>query len=60
MFVTFYTTDKRYFKIDQHLALHFVNYGVGLSSPPPFQCSQTITPFCNSMIATNQETRLEF
>ena len=35
---------KRYFRIDQHLARHFVNYGEGLSSPPPFLCSQTITP----------------
>ena len=29
--------DKRYFRIDQHLARHFViKYGAGLSSPPPF------------------------
>ena len=27
---------KRYFKIDQHLALHFVYYGCCLSNPPPY------------------------
>ena len=34
--------DKRYFRIDQHLGRHFVNYSAGLSSPPPFLYSQTI------------------
>ena len=33
---------KRYFKIDQHLARHFVNNGAGLSSPTPFLCSQKL------------------
>ena len=36
---------KIYFRIDQHLARHFVNYSAGLSSPSPFLWSQTITPF---------------
>ena len=31
-----------------------------LSSPPPFLCSQIITPFLNSMIFTNQEEGLDF
>ena len=30
------TLNKRYFRIDQHYARNFVNYGAGLSSPPPF------------------------
>ena len=51
---------KRYFRIDQHLARHFVNYSAGLSSPTPFLCSQTITPFYKSMLSTYQERRLEF
>ena len=51
---------KRYFRIDQHFARHFVNYGACLSSSPLFLCSQTVTLFCNSMISTNQETGLEF
>ena len=50
--------DKRYFKIDQHLARYFKYNGAGLSSPPPFLCSQIITPFSNSMISANQETGL--
>ena len=49
---------KRYCRIDQHLAHHFVNYGAGLLSSPPFLCSQTITPFCNSIIFSNQENRV--
>ena len=49
---------KRYFKIDQHLARHFLYYIERLSSPPYFLCSQIITPFLNSMISTNQENVL--
>ena len=37
--------NKRYSKIDQHLARNFEYYGACLSSPPPFQCKQIITPF---------------
>ena len=47
---------KRYYKIDQHSARHFKYNGVSFSSPPPFLCSQIITPFSNSMISTNQDT----
>ena len=46
---------KRYFKMDQHLARHFVYYGGCLSNPPPFLCSQIMIPFLNSMISTNHE-----
>ena len=49
---------KRYSKIDQHLALHFMYNGVCLSSPPPFLCSQIITHFSNSMISTNCGIRI--
>ena len=49
---------KRYSRIDQHLARHFKYKGSCLSSPPPFLCSQIITPSSNSMISTNQETGL--
>ena len=60
VYVDVVVVDKRYFKIDQHLARHFV-YNVNcLSSPPPFLCSQVITPFLNLMISTNQEKWLEF
>ena len=48
--------EKRYSKIDQRLARHFVYYVECRSSPPPFLCSQLITPF---MISTNQEKGLE-
>ena len=51
---------KRYFKIDQHLARHFVYYVECLSSPSPFLSNQMITLFCDSMISTNQEKKLEF
>ena len=51
---------KKYSKIYQHLAWHLEYYGACLPSPPPFLCSQIITPFLNSMISTNQETVLEF
>ena len=37
------TWKKLYFKIDQHLARHFVYYVVCLSSPPHFLCRQIIT-----------------
>ena len=33
---------KRYFRIDQHLARHFVNYGEVLSSPPPFYAAKQL------------------
>ena len=39
--------DKRYSKTDQHLAQHFEYNSACLSSPPPFLCSQIITPFLN-------------
>ena len=47
---------KRYFRIDQHLGRHFVclHHGAGLSSSSP-NCSQTISPFCNSMISSNHK-----
>ena len=32
---TEYWKYKRYSRIDQHLARHFVNYGACLSIPPP-------------------------
>ena len=54
-----YYNRKMYFRIDQHLAQYFVNYGADLSSPPPFLWSQTITSFWNSIISSNQETGLE-
>ena len=37
-------SNKRYFKIDQHLARYFVYYVECLSLPFPFLCSQIITP----------------
>ena len=49
---------KRYFKIDQYLALLFRYNGACLSSSPPFLCSQWNIPFSNSMISANQETGL--
>ena len=52
--------NKRYSRIDRNLARHFVTLGAGLLSPTPVLCSQTITPFCISMLSTNQETGLEF
>ena len=51
---------KRYFRIDQHLAWHFVHYVECLSSPTLFLCGQIITPFLNSMISSNQEKGLAF
>ena len=47
--------DKRYSKIDQHLAQHFKYNGECLSSPPPITY-----PFLNLMISTNQEKGLKF
>ena len=52
--------NKRYSKIDQLLARHFKYNSASLSSPPPFLCSQIITPFSNSIISTNKETGLLF
>ena len=52
-------STKRYFKIDLHLARHFVYYVECFSSPPPFQCNKIITSFLNSIIYTNQEKGLE-
>ena len=49
---------KKYSKLDQHLARHFKYNSGCLSIPPPFLCSQVITPFSNSMISTNKETEL--
>ena len=49
---------KRYSKIDQYLARHIRYNGGCLSSPSPILCSETITPFSNSMISTNLETGL--
>ena len=37
--------NKRYFKIDQHSARHFVYFVECLSSPPLFLCSPIITLF---------------
>ena len=54
----FFTSFKRYSKIDQHLAWHFKYNGACVSSPPPFLCSQIITPFSYSMISTNKEIGL--
>ena len=39
--------QKRYSKKDQHLEWHFKYNGECLLSPPPFLCSQIITPFSN-------------
>ena len=50
--------QKIYFKIDQHLARHFVYYVEYLSSHPPFLCSQIIPFFLNSMICTNQKKKV--
>ena len=52
-----YGRQKRYSKIDQHLARHFKYNGACLWSPP-FLCNQIITPSSNSMISANQETGL--
>ena len=41
----FHGSVKRYSKIDQHLTRHFKYNSGCLSSPPPFLCSQIITPF---------------
>ena len=49
-----YSIIKRYSIIDQH----FKNNGAGLLSPPPFLCSQIITPFSHLMLSTNQERGL--
>jgi hypothetical protein len=45
-------THKRYFKIEQHLARHFVYYVERLSSLPPFLYIQIIIPFRISTIST--------
>ena len=42
----------------QHLAQHFKNNDAGLLSPPPFQCSQIITPISQLMLSANQERGL--
>ena len=39
------TIQKIFYNLDQHLARHFEYNGSGLSSPPPFLCSQMITLF---------------
>ena len=52
--------NKRYLKIDQHLAWYFVYYGACLSNPPHFLWSQIIIPFLTSMISNNLEKGLEF
>ena len=57
---TLYGCNKRYSKIDQHLARHLKYNGQCLSSPPPFLCSQIITLFSSSIISTNQDTGLKF
>ena len=54
------SVTKRYFKIDQHLAWHFVFYVECLSSLTPFICSQIITHFLNTMIFTNKEKKWNF
>ena len=53
-------SNKRYFKIDQYLARHFVYYGECPSYPTPFLCSQITTPFLNSFLSTNHEKGFEF
>ena len=52
--------EKRYFKIDQHLVRHFVNYVECLSSTPSFLCSQIIIPFLNSRIPANHNKGFGF
>ena len=56
----FESINKRYLKVDQHLARHFVYFGECLSNPPLFLSSQIITPFLNSMIYTNHEKGFSF
>ena len=56
----FMSVKDMYFKIDQHLAWFFVYYVECLLSPPPFLCSQIVTPFLNSMFSTNQEKGFKF
>ena len=34
--------NKRYFRIDQHLKRHFVNYGAGLQVPLPFYADKQL------------------
>ena len=46
--------------INQHLARHFKNNSAGLFIPPPFLCSQIITPFSYLMLSANQERGLCF
>ena len=55
---TFDVSEKRYSKIDQHLARHSKHNAECLSCPPPFLCSQIITPLSHLRISTNQETVL--
>ena len=52
--------SKRYSKIDQYLARHYKYNGAGLSSTPPFLCSQKNSHFFNSMISVNQKIGLYF
>ena len=54
------TIYKRYIKIDQHLAWHFVYNVECLLSPTPYPCSQIIKLVFNLIIYTNQEKELEF
>ena len=49
---------KRYSIIDQHLARHFKNNGAGLLSPPPFLCSQMITPFSHALCQSGKRVVL--
>jgi hypothetical protein len=53
-----YFLNKRYFRIDQHLARQLKYNGACLSSPPSFLCSQIVTLSSNSMISKTQDKEL--
>ena len=58
MIIYLYDFNKGYSIIDPHLARHLKNNGASLLSPPPFLCTQLITPFFHLMLSANQERGL--
>ena len=51
---------KRYLKIDQQIAQHFVHYNECLSILIPFYAAQSTISFLNSRISANHDKRLGF
>ena len=51
---------KRYFIIDQQIALHFENYSERLLHPLPFDATQITNPFLTSRISANHHKELGF